>query len=67
MMKIPTKPHDFVPLLENSLKFPQMLKPSLMLKQKPNSLSNAYKVNRYLKNNVNYLKETQNTTCKTQL
>ena len=29
--EIPTKPRDFVPLLENSLKSLQMLKPSLML------------------------------------
>ena len=28
--KLPTKSHDFMPLLENSLKFPQMLKLSLI-------------------------------------
>ena len=48
-MKIPTKPQDFVPLLENSLKSLQKLKPSLILqkaqcfKQKPNSSVNMYK------------------------
>ena len=31
--EIPTKSHDFMPLLENSLKSLQMLKPSLMLQK----------------------------------